>query len=54
MQKTYDIHVEKFERLISPSQLKDRVPVSDAAIARWSAVAGPLPTFWKEKILGCW
>ena len=31
MQKTYDIHVEKFERLISPAELKDRVPVTDAA-----------------------
>lgn len=31
MEKTYDIHVEKFDRLISPSQLKDRVPLSQAA-----------------------
>lgn len=31
MQKTYDIHVEKFDRLLSPSQLKDRVPLSEAA-----------------------
>ena len=31
MEKTYDIHVEKFDHLISPSQLKDRVPLSEAA-----------------------
>ena len=31
MQKTYDIHVEKFDRLISPAKLKDRVPLSEAA-----------------------
>jgi 3-deoxy-7-phosphoheptulonate synthase len=31
MEKTYDIHVEKFDRLISPALLKDRVPISDAA-----------------------
>ena len=31
MQKTYDIHVEKFDHLISPGQLKERVPLSDAA-----------------------
>ncbi|GAB6907745.1 3-deoxy-D-arabino-heptulosonate-7-phosphate synthase, tyrosine-repressible [Desulfosarcina cetonica] len=31
MEKTYDIHVEKFVPLISPSQLKDRVPLSPAA-----------------------
>jgi 3-deoxy-7-phosphoheptulonate synthase len=38
MHKTYDIHVEKFDRLISPSQLKDRIPLSDAA--HRSVVAG--------------
>ena len=31
MQKTYDIHVKAFEPLISPSQLKDRLPLSDAS-----------------------
>ena len=31
MQKTYDIHVEKFDRLISPAQLKDRIPISEAS-----------------------
>lgn len=31
MQKTYDIHVEKFEPLISPAQLKDQIPISDSA-----------------------
>jgi 3-deoxy-7-phosphoheptulonate synthase len=31
MQKTYDIHVEKFEPLISPAQLKDQIPISPAS-----------------------
>ncbi|BBO84279.1 phospho-2-dehydro-3-deoxyheptonate aldolase [Desulfosarcina ovata subsp. sediminis] len=31
MEKTYDIHVEKFVPLISPSQLKDRIPLSQAS-----------------------
>jgi 3-deoxy-7-phosphoheptulonate synthase len=31
MERTYDIHVEKFERLISPNELKDRIPISEAA-----------------------
>ncbi len=31
MPKTYDIHVEKFETLISPAQLKDLIPISEAA-----------------------
>lgn len=29
MEKTYDIHVEKFDPLISPSQLKDRIPLTE-------------------------
>ena len=31
MQKTYDIRVEKFEPLISPSQLKDEIPLTEAS-----------------------
>lgn len=31
MQKTYDIRVDKFDRLISPSQLKDQLPLNKAA-----------------------
>jgi 3-deoxy-7-phosphoheptulonate synthase len=31
MNKTYDIHVERFDPLISPAQLKDQLPVSDRA-----------------------
>ncbi|MGD9310866.1 MAG: 3-deoxy-7-phosphoheptulonate synthase [Desulfosarcina sp.] len=31
MQKTYDIRVEKFDPLISPSQLKDELPLSEAS-----------------------
>jgi 3-deoxy-7-phosphoheptulonate synthase len=31
MQKTYDIRVEKFDPLISPSQLKDQLPLTDAS-----------------------
>ena len=31
MQKTYDIRVEKFEPLISPSQLKDELPLNEAS-----------------------
>jgi len=31
MEKTYDIHVEKFDQLISPVQLKNRVPLSEMA-----------------------
>lgn len=31
MEKTYDIRVEKFDPLISPDQLKDRLPLNDIA-----------------------
>jgi 3-deoxy-7-phosphoheptulonate synthase len=31
MEKTYDIRVEKFEPLISPSQLKDQIPLNETA-----------------------
>jgi 3-deoxy-7-phosphoheptulonate synthase len=31
MPKTYDLRVEKFEPLIAPSQLKDRLPMSDTS-----------------------
>lgn len=31
MEKTYDIRVEQFDRLISPDRLKDRIPLSEAA-----------------------
>jgi len=31
MQKTYDIHVERFDPLISPAQLKDELPLNEAA-----------------------
>ncbi len=31
MEKTYDIRVEKFDPLISPAQLKDRIPLNEIA-----------------------
>ncbi|HSO18314.1 MAG TPA: 3-deoxy-7-phosphoheptulonate synthase [Desulfosarcina sp.] len=31
MQKTYDIHVERFEPLISPAQLKEQIPIGEPA-----------------------
>ncbi len=31
MEKTYDIRVEKFDPLISPSQLKDQLPLNEAS-----------------------
>jgi 3-deoxy-7-phosphoheptulonate synthase len=31
MEKTYDIRVEKFEPLISPSQLKDQLPLNETS-----------------------
>ena len=31
MEKTYDIRVEKFDPLISPSQLKDQIPLNENA-----------------------
>jgi 3-deoxy-7-phosphoheptulonate synthase len=31
MQKTYDIRVEKFDPLVSPSQLKERLPLTEAS-----------------------
>jgi 3-deoxy-7-phosphoheptulonate synthase len=31
MEKTYDIRVEKFDPLVSPSQLKDQIPINETA-----------------------